>query len=104
VASGSTLRPKSPGLKGSTSLYFIFPIQALTSSPGGLLPILAIATGSEFAIMAFCASGEVAEWLNAADSKSALGSHLTEVRILSSPYLDNRPYPGSAYLVMPLTM
>ncbi len=30
--------------------------------------------------------GEVAEWLNAADSKSALGSHLTGVRIPPSPY------------------
>ena len=31
--------------------------------------------------------GEVSEWLMVADSKSVLGLHLTEVRILSSPYL-----------------
>jgi hypothetical protein len=40
----------------------------------------------KFVMIAFCTGGEVAEWLNAADSKSALGSNLTEVRILSSPY------------------
>jgi hypothetical protein len=90
VASVSALRQESLGLKDSTTSHFIFPTQALTSSHWGLLPIPAIATGSEFAIMAFCASGEVAEWLNAADSKSALGSHLTEVRILSSPYINDR--------------
>jgi hypothetical protein len=63
----------------SSYLWFV------TTCLQGLLPFQGLATGSEFAIMAFCASGEVAEWLNAADSKSALGSHLTEVRILSSP-------------------
>jgi hypothetical protein len=31
--------------------------------------------------------GEVSEWLMVADSKSVLGLHLTEVRILSSPYI-----------------
>ncbi len=85
---------ESLGLKGSTTLHFIFPTQTLTSSHCGLLPIAGIATSSEFAIMAFCASGEVAEWLNAADSKSALGSHLTEVRILSSPYIYDRHIYG----------
>ena len=33
--------------------------------------------------------GEVSEWLMVADSKSVLGLHPTEVRILSSLYLDN---------------
>jgi hypothetical protein len=34
--------------------------------------------------------GEVSEWLMVADSKSVLGLHLTEVRILSSPYTLNK--------------
>jgi hypothetical protein len=39
----------------------------------------------QWCIIADESPGEVSEWLMVADSKSVLGLHLTEVRILSSP-------------------